>query len=207
MIHSGMATADVPSKSMPEWRNPFVRGGLCTSNMLSQRQLVVSRPAIIMATTSRRHPRCRSQEDCIGDPDSPLLVHVQEDGRMGDLYCEPCWQNFLIQKPHLVSRPVKRRRVELTAGGASSSIASSSTASERSPQSPKWQVETDDGWTLWVPLSSNGNPKPFHGTRLEVITHTSANKKQKYETTFMSNLEAVQVNLKTGKRRRVRRIR
>lgn len=40
------------------------------------------------------HPRCTSEEDCIGSSSSRLVQHSVPDGG-GDLYCEVCWNSFL----------------------------------------------------------------------------------------------------------------
>eukprot|EP00929_Paragymnodinium_shiwhaense_P112910 TRINITY_DN8117_c0_g1_i2.p1 TRINITY_DN8117_c0_g1~~TRINITY_DN8117_c0_g1_i2.p1 ORF type:complete len:536 (+),score=185.28 TRINITY_DN8117_c0_g1_i2:145-1752(+) len=48
------------------------------------------------------HSECRSEEDCIGSPQSRLVQHVVPDNPDGgDCYCEPCWCTFVRRNPDL----------------------------------------------------------------------------------------------------------
>jgi len=47
-----------------------------------------------------RHPRCTSEEDCIGTPSNRLVQHLF-NGQPGDIYCEPCWDAFCVHTPSL----------------------------------------------------------------------------------------------------------
>jgi len=51
------------------------------------------------------HPRCTSEEDCIGTPDSQLVQHIL-NGEAGDIYCEPCWNSFSRRNPTLQGKYV-----------------------------------------------------------------------------------------------------
>lgn len=51
------------------------------------------------------HPRCTSDEDCIGSPECHLIQHYI-GGKPGDIYCESCWESFARRNPTLEGVPV-----------------------------------------------------------------------------------------------------
>ena len=67
-----------------------------------------------------------------------------------------------------------------------------------------WGVECDHGWELWEPLSNSGQPKEFDDTPGSEVVHTSKNGKHKYRTKFLTFVEGIQTNVKTGTQRRLR---
>jgi hypothetical protein len=46
------------------------------------------------------HPRCTSEEDCIGAPEDQLVQHIF-NGKPGDIYCVVCWESFSSRNPTL----------------------------------------------------------------------------------------------------------
>ena len=70
----------------------------------------------------------------------------------------------------------------------------------------RWEVECEDGWKLWVPLSNSGQPKEFDATPGSEVFRTSKNGKQKYRTQFLSLVRGIQTNVKTGTQRRLRAV-
>ena len=148
----------------------------------------------------------------------------------GDVYCLVCWNEFLEQKPWLVGErvnvPDKRRRVDPPSAAASAATAA---ATSRPPSTPpampaeplpdasvdstataaapthEWEVETDDGWAPWIPLSRQGHPKeiPEIGEELQ---HRSANGRWRYISVLHAETESIQRNTRTGAERRLRRV-
>lgn len=56
----------------------------------------------------RRHPDCRSEEDCQGLPTAGLVRHILVDGTLGDIYCKTCWDDFCRQNSSLRGEPLAR---------------------------------------------------------------------------------------------------
>jgi len=50
-----------------------------------------------------RHPRCTSEEDCVGSPDCQLIQHYHK-GKKADIYCSKCWDSFTKQHTSLMGR-------------------------------------------------------------------------------------------------------
>eukprot|EP00928_Gymnodinium_smaydae_P003990 TRINITY_DN11402_c0_g1_i1.p1 TRINITY_DN11402_c0_g1~~TRINITY_DN11402_c0_g1_i1.p1 ORF type:complete len:417 (+),score=89.98 TRINITY_DN11402_c0_g1_i1:43-1251(+) len=55
-------------------------------------------------SVAKGHPKCTQEEDCVGNPASQLLQHV--DGEVhGDLYCADCWNVFASADASLKAEP------------------------------------------------------------------------------------------------------
>merc|ERR1719499_629384 len=63
------------------------------------------------------HPKCTSAEDCVGRPESKLILHVLE-GLQGDVYCERCFRGFLSDNPTFQGQWVDGPQAGQPYGGA-----------------------------------------------------------------------------------------
>jgi len=48
-----------------------------------------------------QHPFCTNAEECIGQQQQRLIRHIADSERLGDVYCEQCWQYFVTQNERL----------------------------------------------------------------------------------------------------------